>query len=71
MVAKLMDITTAPSDQKRQGLEQLLEKEEQLRKQRYNTFRQHWHQLQECNFHQEIVDALDAKTENSEPQTQS
>jgi hypothetical protein len=71
MVAKLMDLTTAPSDQERQGLEQLLAKEEHLREQQYTTFRQHWHQLQERNFHQQILDALDTKKEKSEPKPQS
>lgn len=58
MVAAVLDPDVAPSSQQRYGLEQLLLKQRQWREERYQTFRQHWYQLQARDFRREILDIL-------------
>jgi len=60
LVAVLLDRASAPSAEERYGLEQMLLKQEQCRKEQYSAFRQHWYQLQAREFRREILDILDA-----------
>ena len=60
LVAVLLDPASAPSAEERYGLEQMLLKQEQCRKEQYSAFRQHWYQLQARDFRREILDILDA-----------
>ena len=60
LVAVLLDPASAPSAEERYGLEQMLVKQEQCRKEQYSAFRQHWYQLQARDFRREILDILDA-----------
>lgn len=58
MAAYLLDPRAAPTEEERRGLEEFLRQQEDLRKQRYTTFRQHWRQLQERDFRREVLDVL-------------
>jgi hypothetical protein len=58
LVATVLDLNVAPSAEQRYGLEQLLLKQAQQRKERYRAFRQHWYQLQARDFRREILDIL-------------
>src|SRR5690348_10449714 len=50
MAAYLLDSRATPTEEQRRGLEAFLRQQEDLREQRYSTFRQHWRQLQERDF---------------------
>ena len=58
MAAYLLGPGAAPGEEQRRGLEQLLRQQEDLREQRYSAFRQHWRQLQERDFRQQVQDIL-------------
>ncbi|HEY6540731.1 MAG TPA: CHAD domain-containing protein [Ktedonobacteraceae bacterium] len=58
MAAYLLGPRTVPTEEQRRGLEEFLRQQEDLRGQRYNTFRQHWRQLQERDFRREVLDML-------------
>jgi CHAD domain-containing protein len=58
LVASVLDPDVAPSAEQRYGLEQLSNKQLQLREERYRTFRQHWYQLQARDFRRELLDVL-------------
>ena len=58
MGAYLLGPRTSPTEEQRRGLEEFLHQQEDLRGQRYNTFRQHWRQLQERDFRREVLDML-------------
>ncbi len=60
LVAGLLDPAVAPSAGERYGLEQLLQRQEQLREEQYAAFRQHWYELQAQDFRREILDILEA-----------
>lgn len=56
MAAYLSGPHASPTEEQRRGLEEFLHQQEDLRKQRYSTFRQHWRQLQERDFRREVLD---------------
>ena len=58
MGAYLLGLRASLTDEQRHGLEAFLRQQEDLRGQRYNTFRQHWRQLQERDFRREVLDIL-------------
>jgi hypothetical protein len=58
LLAKLVAPATAPTDEERYGLEQLLQKRLLRREDEYNTFRQHWNQLLERDFRREVLETL-------------
>ena len=58
LVADTLDPDVAPSSEQRYGLEQLLQKQSQLREEHFRAFRQHWYQLQARDFRREILDTL-------------
>ena len=58
MGAYLLGPRTSPTEEQRRGLEEFLHQQEDLRGQRYSTFRQHWRQLQERGFRREVLDML-------------
>ncbi len=60
LAAGLLDSAVAPSAGERYGLEQLLQRQEQLREEQYTAFRQHWYALQARDFRREILDILEA-----------
>ena len=60
MAAYLLDPDAAPAEEQRSGLEAFLRQQERLRTQRYSAFRQHWQQLQERDFHRQVLDVLGA-----------
>ncbi|HEU5377841.1 MAG TPA: CHAD domain-containing protein [Ktedonobacteraceae bacterium] len=49
----------APSQRERQGLESFLRRQEERREQSYAAFRQHWEQLEQRHFHEEILEMLE------------
>ncbi len=59
LVAKLVEPATLPTDQERYGLEQLLHRRIQRREDEYNTFRQHWQELEARDYWREILEVLD------------
>lgn len=59
LVAVVLDPAVAPSAGERYGLEQFLQRQEQLREKQYTSFRQHWYTLQARDFRREILDILD------------
>ncbi len=59
LVAVVLDPAVAPSAGERYGLEQFLQRQEQLREKQYTSFRQHWYMLQARDFRREILDILD------------
>lgn len=59
LAARLLNPAVAPSAQERYGLEQLLQRQEELREQQYTAFRQHWYRLQARDFRRQILDLLD------------
>jgi CHAD domain-containing protein len=59
MVAHLLNPDAAPSAEERHALELLLHNLQQRREEQYNTFRQHWHQLEERDFQSEVLQILD------------
>lgn len=59
LVAVVLDATVAPAAGERYGLEQFLQRQEQLREKQYTSFRQHWYTLQARDFRREILDILD------------
>jgi hypothetical protein len=58
MGAYLLDPRATPTEEQRRGLEAFLRQQEDLREQRYSTFRQHWRQLEERDFRGEVLDML-------------
>ena len=60
LVTYLLDARTAPSQEQRQGLEQLLMHTKQRREEEYEAFRAHWDRLQTQDFQREVLDLLDA-----------
>ena len=58
LVNDLLDPSVAPTAEERYGLESLLRRQEQLREEQYNAFRQHWYQLQARDFRREILKIL-------------
>ena len=60
LVSHLLDARTAPTQEQRAGLEQLLRDTRKQREKQYGAFREHWDALRERNFHQEVLDILDA-----------
>jgi len=60
LVTYLLDAHTAPTQVQRVGLECLLRNTRQQREEQYRVFREHWDQLQGSNFHQEVLDLLNA-----------
>ncbi len=60
LVMYLLDARTAPSQEQRQGLEQLLMSTQQRRRDEYEAFRAHWNRLQTQNFQRKVLDLLDA-----------
>ncbi len=58
MAEYLLDPDTSPTTKQRHGLEEFLRQQEDLRVQRYSAFHQHWRQLQERDFHREVLDIL-------------
>ncbi|HZS78948.1 MAG TPA: CHAD domain-containing protein [Ktedonobacteraceae bacterium] len=61
MVAAVLNPQYAPSATERYGMEQLLLRQQKVREQRYNAFRQHWHELQARDFRREILDVLSSE----------
>jgi CHAD domain-containing protein len=59
LVPILLDTSYAPDTEQRYGLEQLLRRSEQERKDRYQAFHQHWQQLQEQDFRQHLFTILE------------
>jgi CHAD domain-containing protein len=59
LVAALLDTAVAPTAQERYGLEQLLRKQQQIREEQYQAFRQHWYRLQEQDFRHHLLALLD------------
>ena len=59
MAAYLLDPDATPTAEQRRGLEEFLEQQEELRRQRYSAFRKHWRQLQERDFRREVLLVLD------------
>jgi hypothetical protein len=58
MVANLVDLDVVPTTEQRNGLEEMLFKQQQMREERYVAFRQHWYQLQARDFRREILEIL-------------
>jgi hypothetical protein len=58
MVANLVDLDVVPTTEQRNGLEEMLFKQQQMREERYAAFRQHWYQLQARDFRREILEIL-------------
>lgn len=58
MVADLVDPGVVPTAEQRNGLEEMLFKQQQMREERYAAFRQHWYQLQARDFRREILEIL-------------
>jgi hypothetical protein len=58
MVADLVDPDVVPTAEQRNGLEEMLFKQQQMREERYAAFRQHWYQLQARDFRREILEIL-------------
>lgn len=59
LVMHLLNAHTAPTQAQHDGLERLLQDTQQQREAYYQAFREHWDQLQERGFHQELLDLLD------------
>lgn len=59
LVVSLLDPSAEPSAEERYGLEQLLLRQQGLRKERYEVFRRHWYVLQARDFRHEILHSLD------------
>jgi len=59
LLTDLLDPAAAPTAEQCRGLEQLLLEQQRIREERITTFRQHWHQLQACNFRSELLSILD------------
>ncbi len=55
----LLDTAAAPSAEERYGLEQLLRKQQQIREEQYQAFRQHWYHLQEQDFRHHLLALLE------------
>jgi CHAD domain-containing protein len=60
LVNDLLKPSVAPTAEERYGLENLLHKQEQLREEHYDVFRQHWYQLQARDFRREILEILNS-----------
>ncbi len=60
LVNDLLKTSVAPTAEERYGLENLLHKQEQLREEHYDVFRQHWYQLQARDFRREILEILNS-----------
>ena len=58
LVNDLLEPSVAPTAEERYGLESLLRRQEQLREEQYNAFRQHWYHLQARDFRHEILNIL-------------
>ena len=58
LVNDLLEPSVAPTAEERYGLESLLRRQEQLREEQYNAFRQHWYHLQARDFRREILNIL-------------
>jgi hypothetical protein len=58
LVNDLLEPSVAPTAEERYGLESLLRRQEQLREEQYNAFRQHWYHLQARDFRREILNVL-------------
>jgi len=58
LVAAVLDPEHPPSAEQRYGLEHLLLKQEHLREQQYETFRQHWDALEQSNFQRRLRENL-------------
>jgi hypothetical protein len=59
LIEALVDPTAAPDAEQRYGLEQFLHKQEKLRVEQYQNFRQHWYRLQEQDFRNHLLEMLD------------
>lgn len=59
LLALLLDPDSAPSAEERYGLEQFLRKQEEIRQEHYETFRQHWYRLQQQDMRRQLLDILD------------
>lgn len=58
MGAYLLGSHATPTEEQRHGLEAFLHQQVNLREQRYDTFRQHWRQLEERDFRREVLNVL-------------
>lgn len=60
------DHTAALGEQERQGLASFLHRQEQRRAQAYTAFRQHWEEMEQHRFHDEILAMLEQNGASSE-----
>jgi hypothetical protein len=60
LISILLDTNFAPNTEQRYGLEQLLRRTEQEREKHFQDFYQHWQHLQEQDFRQRLLAALDS-----------
>jgi len=58
LLSAVLDPSVAPTAQERYGLELFLRKQEQVRQERYQAFRQHWYQLQEQDFRHHLLNLI-------------
>jgi hypothetical protein len=59
LVRNLLDPATAPSADERSGPAQFLQRQQQVRKEHYAAFRQHWDALRARDFKRQVLDALE------------
>ncbi len=59
LVAEMVNEEVTPSAEERYGLEQLLDKQQHIRQEQYEAFRQHWYQLQAQDFRRHVLDIVD------------
>ncbi len=59
LIANLLDPAVAPSAGERYGLEQFLQRQEQVREEQYAVFRQHWYALQARDFKRQVLELLE------------
>jgi hypothetical protein len=68
LVENLLDPAVAPSTDERYGLEQFLQSQEQVRKEQYAVFRQHWYALQARDFKHEILELMETSMSRKQQQ---
>lgn len=68
MASNILDSTNTPalSHKERQGLESFLRRQERRREQAYTAFRQHWDQLEQRHFREEIRAMLEQDADELE-----
>ena len=59
LVGNLLDPAFALSAEERSGLEQFLQRQQQVREEHFAAFRQHWYALQARDFKREILELLE------------